>query len=285
MKKKRRLPFPILFEDDDVIVIDKPAGLLTTHTKLVGRLARESQLTAENILNDYVRKGQAKSRKRVWLVHRLDRETSGVMMFAKSEEIAEKFRAEWASLTEKTYRARVGGLLEEEGGAFESYLLEDADGYRVRSVRVGLGTDRVRLGSDRVALGSDRVRLGTDRVGLGFDRVGLGSDRVGTALKDPKATLKDAKDPKTRIGKFARTEWRRLSTTAGTTLVEVKLRTGRKNQIRVHFSEAGHPVIGDEKYGGERASRLYLHALSLRFRHPRTGEWLEFTAPPPRGFW
>jgi len=232
MKKKHRLPFPILFEDDDVIVIEKSAGLLATHTKLVGRLARESQLTAENILNDYVRKGQAKSKKRVWLVHRLDRETSGVMMFAKSEEIAEKFRADWASLTEKTYRARVGGLLEEESGTFESYLLEDADGYRVRSV----------------------------------------------AAPDARRTSRSARTPK-----LARTEWRRLSTTDGTTLVEVKLKTGRKNQIRVHFSEAGHPVIGDEKYGGERASRLYLHALSLRFRHPRTGEWLEFTAPPPKG--
>ena len=248
MRKKHRLPFPILFEDEDLVVVDKPAGLLTTHTKLVGRLARESQLTAENILNDYVRKGQAKSKKRVWLVHRLDRETSGVMMFAKTEEVAEKFRADWASLTEKTYRARVGGLLEEESGTFESYLLEDADGYRVRSVRVRLGSDN-----------------------------GI------STRKTPKATLKDAKDPKARIGKLARTEWRRLSTTDGTTLVEVKLKTGRKNQIRVHFSEAGHPVIGDEKYGGERASRLYLHALSLRFRHPRTGEWLEFTAPPPKG--
>ena len=232
MKKKHSLPFPILFEDDDVIVIEKPAGLLATHTKLVGRLARESQFTAENLLNDYVRKGQAKSKKRVWLVHRLDRETSGVMMFAKSEEVAEKFRADWASLTEKTYLARVGGLLEEESGTFESYLLEDADGYRVRSV----------------------------------------------AAPDARRTSRGARTPK-----LARTEWRRISTTDGTTLVEVKLKTGRKNQIRVHFSEAGHPVIGDEKYGGERASRLYLHALSLRFRHPRTGEWLEFTAPPPKG--
>ena len=232
MKKKHRLPFPILFEDEDVIVIEKPAGLLATHTKLVGRLARESQLTAENLLNDYVRKGQAKSKKRVWLVHRLDRETSGVMMFAKSEEVAEKFRADWANLTEKTYRARVGGLLDEESGTFESYLLEDADGYRVRSV----------------------------------------------AAQDTRRAPRAARTPK-----LARTEWRRLSMTDGTTLVEVKLKTGRKNQIRVHFSEAGHPVIGDEKYGGERVSRLYLHALSLRFRHPRTGEWMEFTAPPPKG--
>ena len=103
--KTHRLPFEILHEDRDVIVIDKPAGLLTTHTKLVGRIARETQLTAENLLNDYVRKGQLRSSRRVWLVHRLDRETSGVMMFAKSEAVAEKFRADWNALTQKTYLA------------------------------------------------------------------------------------------------------------------------------------------------------------------------------------
>ena len=228
---KRRLPFPILFEDDDVIVVAKPAGLLTTHTRLVGRFARESQATVENILNDYVRKGQARSRRRVWLVHRLDRETSGVMMFAKSEAVAEAFRADWSSLTEKTYLARVSGVLAEESGVFESYLREDPDGYKVRSV------------------------------------------------KPPNHLTTQPPNRSPSGAKFARTEWRRLSTEAGTTLVEVTLKTGRKNQIRVHFSEAGHPVLGDEKYGGVRARRLYLHALRLRFRHPRTGEWLEFTAP------
>ena len=231
MKKKHRLPFPILFEDDDVIVIDKPVGLLTTHTKLAGRAARASQLTAENILNDYVRKGQLKSRKRVWLVHRLDRDTSGVMMFAKSEAVAEKFRADWANLTEKTYLARVEGIIAEESGVFESHLLEDPDGYRVRSIKVNLGS------------------------------------------------ISQSSNPSIRQPRYARTEWRRLSVKSGTTLVEVKLKTGRKNQIRVHFSEAGHPVVGDVKYGGKRADRLHLHAKSLRFRHPRTGEWLEFSSP------
>ena len=234
MKNKHRLPFNILFEDDCVIVLDKPAGLLTTHTKLHGRAARESQLTVENILNDYVRKGQLKSKKRVWLVHRLDRETSGVMMFAKTEDVAEWFRSDWGNLTEKTYLARVAGVLAEDSGVFESYLLEDADGYKVRSIRVRLGSDRVEARSNRGA-----------------------------------------------VPKLARTEWKKLSVESGTTLVEVKLKTGRKNQIRVHFSEAGHPVIGDEKYGGGRASRLYLHALRLGFKHPRTGEWLEFEAPVP----
>ena len=125
---KRRLPFEILYDDRDVIVIDKPAGLLTTHTR-----AKEPN-TAEEFLNDYVRKGQLRSRNHVWLVHRLDRETSGVMMFAKTEDVAETFRSNWNALTEKTYVARVEGALSEDRGVFESWLQEDADGYKVRSV-------------------------------------------------------------------------------------------------------------------------------------------------------
>ena len=224
---KSRLPFPILHEDREVIVIDKPTGLLTTHTR-----AKESN-TAEEWLNDYVRKGQAKSRKHVWLVHRLDRETSGVMMFAKTEEVAEWFRANWNELTEKTYLARVEGVLAEERGVFESWLREDADGYKVRSVPAPKGSGR--------------------------------QGRGGRQAYDNKV-------------KFARTEWKKLSTCDGTTLVEVMLKSGRKNQIRVHFSEAGHPVIGDVKYGGQKASRLYLHSSRLRFRHPHTGVWLEFAS-------
>ena len=71
---------------------------------------------------------------------------------------------------------------------------------------------------------------------------------------------------------------RKLSTADGTTLVEVALKSGRKNQIRVHFSEAGHPVVGDVKYGGQKASRMYLHSAKLRFKHPMSGTWLEFKA-------
>ena len=220
---KSRLPFPILYEDRDVIVVEKPAGMLTTKTR-----AKETN-TAEEWLNDYVRKGQAKSRKHVWLVHRLDRETSGVMMFAKSEAVAEAFRANWNELTEKTYLARVAGEIAEEHGAFESWLLEDPDGYKVRSVPKPSSVSRLK----------------------------------SKVLSRPK---------------LARTEWRKLSTEDGTTLVEVTLKSGRKNQIRVHFSEAGHPVIGDEKYGGEKASRLYLHSMRLRFRHPHDGKWMEFTS-------
>ena len=158
-----RLPFRILYEDRDLIVIDKPAGLLSVHTRRQGRAARESQMTAENLLNGYVRKGQLKSRKRVWLVHRLDRGTSGVMMFVKSEELSEAVRSEWNKLTVKRYLARVDGELEAEEGFFESYLSDNPRTMKVSSV------------------------------------------------SDPK------------LGKLARTEWRTLSKSAGTTLVEVTL--------------------------------------------------------------
>ena len=216
--RNRFLPFEIVYEDRDLIVIDKPAGLLTTHTKLHGRLARESQPTAENYLNAYLRKGQLKSTKHVSLVHRLDRETSGVMMFVKDARLAEAVRERWNELTEKLYHARVEGELAEASGVFESRLQEDADGYRVRSVRSG--------------------------------------------------------------GRLARTEWRRLAVENGVTRVEVVLKSGRKNQIRVHFSEAGHPVVGDVKYGAAPADALALRAVRLVFVHPFTRRRHVFEVAP-----
>lgn len=217
----KRLPFAILHEDRQLVVIDKPAGLLTTNTRLAGRAAREAQVTAENLLNGYIRKGQIKSRKRVWLVHRLDRETSGVMMFVKEEALQLSVRDDWNRLTEKRYVALVEGALEEEEGFFESYLRDDPRTMKVSSVA----------------------------------------------------------DPS--LGKKARTEWRRLRTENGDTLVEINLKSGRKNQIRVHFSEAGHPVVGDVKYGGKRSKRLYLHASELVFRHPFNGRVYRWLSPCP----
>lgn len=207
---KNRLPFPIVYEDRDVIVISKPAGLLTSS------LRPGERRTAELLLGDYVRKGQSRSSRRVYLVHRLDRETSGLMMFAKSEDVAGRFRDDWHRLTKKIYRARVEGSLEEDGGVFESYLRDDPETMKVSSV----------------------------------------SDSA--------------------LGKYARTEWRKLAAEDAATLVEVELKTGRKNQIRVHFAEAGHPVVGDVKYGARKADRLYLHSSALAFVHPHTGRWMQF---------
>ncbi|MGN0846032.1 MAG: RluA family pseudouridine synthase [Kiritimatiellia bacterium] len=207
----------ILHEDPDVIVIEKAAGILSQDTR------RGDVYSVEGALTDYVRKGQWKSSKRVYLVHRLDRETSGVMMVAKTERAQEWLRENWNEVTTKIYLARVEGAMGATSGVFESYLRED-ENYFVKSVA----------------------------------------------------------NPK--YGKLARTEWRVAEgrSMPGTTLVEVTLKSGRKNQIRVHFSEAGHPVVGDAKYGhGRRGAALCLHAWKLAFRHPHTGETLRFETEPP----
>ena len=225
----------IIFEDQDLIVLEKSVGVLTCETR------RGGEYTVESALSDYVRKGQSKSRRRVYLVQRLDRETSGVMMVAKSEDVQEYFRSNWNEITEKTYLARVVGQMESDHGVFESYLAEDPRTLKVHSVP----------------------------------------------------------GPQQQGAKFARTEWSvlpdpfaggRVRAYENTTLVEAKLHTGRKNQIRVHFAEAGHPVLGDAKYfapgaqrpqAPKRGGRLCLHALRLAFVHPRTRERMEFSTPAP----
>ena len=217
MRKPRLRGVRILHEDLDVIVVEKDAGILSQ------TLRRSEDPSVESELTDYLRKGQWKSTKRAYLVHRLDRETSGVMMVAKNEPAQAWLRDHWNEVTEKTYLARVEGRLDAERGAFESYLRED-ENYFVKSV------------------------------------------------KNP------------QYGKFARTEWKKADRQGDpeTTLVEVTLKSGRKNQIRVHFSENGHPVVGDAKYGhGRRGDALCLHAWKLAFRHPHTGKRMAFETGLP----
>jgi tRNA pseudouridine32 synthase/23S rRNA pseudouridine746 synthase/23S rRNA pseudouridine1911/1915/1917 synthase len=227
----------ILHEDPHLFVVEKAAGVLSQTLRNV-----DGQ-SVEDILGDYVRKGQWKSSRRVYLVHRLDRDTSGVMIVAKTESVQQWFREHWNEVTTKVYLARVAGALDAERGVFESYLAED-DRFFVRSVRDG------------------------------------------------------------STGKFARTAWRTVEPPAGeppSTLVEVLLKSGRKHQIRVHFAEAGHPVLGDAKYGpkppaspvrakgapGTMRRRpappppLCLHAWKLSFEHPAAHRTLSFEATPP----
>ena len=205
----------ILHEDPDVIVIEKAAGILSCATRRGGE-----EYSVEHALTDYVRKGQAKSRKCVYLVHRLDRETSGVMMVAKSPEVQEYFRANWNDITEKTYLACVHGHFEQKEGVFESYLAEDPRTLSVHSV------------------------------------------------KNPSD------------GKLARTLYKVLWERGGVSLVEVQLKSGRKNQIRVHFAESGHPVVGDARYG-RGDGPLQLHAWRLAFRHPHSRKRLVFETARP----
>jgi tRNA pseudouridine32 synthase/23S rRNA pseudouridine746 synthase/23S rRNA pseudouridine1911/1915/1917 synthase len=110
----------ILHEDRDLFVVCKAVGVLSTGTR------RNEAFTAENVLSNYLRKGCARSTKHVYLVHRLDRETSGVMLFAKSEEAQQRLKDNW-SKNEKTYYAALRGNLKEKKGTLSSYLAEDED--------------------------------------------------------------------------------------------------------------------------------------------------------------
>jgi tRNA pseudouridine32 synthase/23S rRNA pseudouridine746 synthase/23S rRNA pseudouridine1911/1915/1917 synthase len=215
----RRLPYGlvILYEDKDLMVVDKPAGLLTVAT------LHEKSRTAHSILTDYFRTGCGKSRKRLFIVHRLDRDTSGVLLFAKSEEAMYRLKANWPQ-TEKKYLAVVHGLCE-ENGTVTSYLAENED-YFVSST------------------------------------------------------------PDDTRGRLARTLYRRLKVKRNLSLLEVTLLTGRKNQIRVHMAEMGHPIVGDTKYGqpADRQPRMALHARSISFPHPFSGKRMTFEALVPEFF-
>ncbi|MBE7445645.1 MAG: RluA family pseudouridine synthase [Planctomycetia bacterium] len=208
----------ILYEDQHIVVIDKSSGLLTVEATY------EKEKTAHHILTNYIRKGSLKSKKQLFAVHRLDRDTSGVLVFAKSFEAKENLKLQWKGVKKK-YVAVVHGILPEKTGTITSYLAEN-DNYEVSSVK---------------------------------------DSRKGELAKTRYKVLKEAK-------KFS--------------LLEIELLTGKKNQIRVHFSEKGHPLVGDTKYGkkGELKSRLALHSHYLTFRHPHSGKELTFEAEIPGFF-
>jgi len=208
----------VLYEDHDIVVVDKAGGLLTVSTD------RGDRNTAYYLLTDYVRKGNPKSGKRVFIVHRLDRDASGVLVFAKHVQAKQHLQGEWSQF-EKRYNAIVVGRPPKEADVITSYLAENR-AHRVYSV--------------------------TNR----------------------------------KHGKLARTGYRVVSTSKRYSLLEIDLFTGRKNQIRVHLSELGCPVVGDRKYGTtvKGTKRLALHAATLTITHPHSREPMTFTAPTPSWF-
>ncbi len=217
-RKHRPRGLEILHEDRDLFVVNKEPGVLTTETR------RGEAFTAENALNDYVRKGCARSSRHVFLVHRLDRETSGVLLFAKTEEAQQALKDNWPK-TEKLYLAVVRGHLREKSGVFSSYLAEN-------------------------------------------------EDQFVFSVADPSK------------GKLSQTAYAVIKETPSLSVVKIRLLTGRKNQIRVHFAERGHPVVGDPKYGRKDPfrERLCLHAKSIAFDHPHSGKRLFFDTPVPEVF-
>lgn len=208
----------ILYEDHDILVVDKMSGLLTVSTEKV----REN--TAYYLLNTYVRKGNQKSRNRVFIVHRLDRDTSGIIIFAKNENTKRYLQDEWHGFKKKYY-AVVHGTLSKKEGFISSYLAENR-AHKMYSV------------------------------------------------DDPEK------------GKLSKTGFKVLRESKKYSLLEIDLLTGRKNQIRVHFSEKGFPIAGDKMYGekSKGIKRLTLHAASLTILHPDTKEKMTFETMVPAYF-
>jgi 23S rRNA pseudouridine1911/1915/1917 synthase len=212
---RQAAPFPRglarVHEDDDILVVVKPSGLLSIATD------HERDRTAYRLLRDYL----AARRQRPFIVHRLDRETSGLLVFAKSEETKRALQAQFeARNVERVYLALVeGGGPPDERGTLESTLAEDRM-LRVRSAEKG-----------RQAITHYRV---------------LRRRREGC-------------------------------------LLELRLGTGRRHQIRVQLAEAGWPIVGDVTHGGARGSvgRLCLHATRLGFVHPTTQRQVVFESAPP----
>jgi 23S rRNA pseudouridine1911/1915/1917 synthase len=211
----------LLHEDDDVIVVFKANGLLTVATE------REREATAQAYLNDYLRQ---KGGDRIQVVHRLDRETSGVLVFAKTVEAREALKDKFAEHdVDRIYVAIIEGKMREERGTIRSHLRERRD-LRMESV--------------------------------------------------------DLRGPVPEDAKHAVTHYRTIATNGAYSMLEITLETGRKNQIRTHLSEEGHPVVGDKMYGStvNPLGRLGLHAKLLGFDHPSTGKRMVFTAPIPKIF-
>ncbi|MEZ4388539.1 MAG: RluA family pseudouridine synthase [Candidatus Krumholzibacteriia bacterium] len=214
-RRSRLKGLQIIHEDRDLLVVCKEPGLLTMSYH------RDQNATAERLLTRYLRKGSNRTWINAFTVHRLDRDTSGVMVFAKTAAVQQQLKADWAQV-EKRYTAVVHGRLAASSGVLSGYLAEDAD-------------------------------------------------QFVHATADEKA------------GKWAETHYRVVKETPRHSLLDLTLRTGRKNQIRVQLADLGCPVVGDRKYGrpGDRAPRLALHARYLAFRHPHTGRQLAFEAPVP----
>lgn len=221
----KHLGFSIFFEDEHLIVVDKPAEWLTVPTP-----KRESNTLVQRVA-DYLTRCNRGRPVRVWAVQRLDRGVSGVLAMAREAEAAAALRQSFAAHEpHRQYIAIVAGRMRDDAGEFRSKLASDDD-LKQRSV---------------------------------------GEDEEG---------------------QMAVTRYRVERRWDDATLVRVELETGRRNQIRVHFSEAGHPILGDLLYGESRSQhkrwqhkRLALHAEQLDFDHPLTGERLEFTAPWPVEF-
>lgn len=220
--KRRNEPFKsrylrIVYEDQYLIVIEKNIGILSMK-------AGHRSLNVKTVLDEYFEKSGQNCTAHV--VHRLDRDTSGLLVYAKDMNTEQILERNWHDIVyDRRYIAVLSGVMEEDQGTMSSWL------------------------------------------------------------KDNKAYITYS-SPVDNGGKYAVTHFFTIDRSSDYSLVEFKLETGRKNQIRVHAADMGHPVCGDIKYGNgdDPLDRLCLHAFLLCFTHPITGERMEFETPMPASF-
>ncbi len=199
----------VLYEDDYLLVVDKPANLLTVATT-------SSNHTLYRQVSDYVK--QRNKNNKVFIINRLDRETSGLVMFAKVQKVKFQMQNTWSSVIRKYIAVVIGKT--DNSGVIKSYLSEDK-GFNVKS-----STD----------------------------------------------------------GKLAITEYKKIKESKEYTWLDVNIKTGRKNQIRVHLKDIGCIIRGDVKYGSKKDKRMYLHAYKLEFKHPVTNKIIKVKSLMPEGF-
>ena len=207
----------IVYEDPYIVVIEKNVGILSM-------AGGHRALNVKAVLDDYFQKTHQKCRAHV--VHRLDRDTSGLMIYAKDMKTEQVLEHEWHQIVfDRRYVAVLSGEVEPDEGTIANWL------------------------------------------------------------KDNKAYVTYS-SPVDNGGKYAVTHFFTLDRKDGRSLVEFRLETGRKNQIRVHAADMKHPVCGDVKYGNgdDPLHRLCLHAFLLCFYHPVTHEPMEFETPIPTAF-
>lgn len=209
----------VIHEDNEIIVVEKKEGLLTVST------GKGEETTAFSILKNYVKKSSMQNR--IFVVHRIDRETSGVIMFAKERHVQLVLQENWHEIiTRRTYIALVEGKVEKNSDTIKTYLTENEKSTKMHSSNTDNG------------------------------------------------------------GQLAVTHYKVLKSNDHFSLLEIELETGRKNQIRVHMADIGHPIVGDKKYGSINSpiGRVGLHAKTLEFTHPDTQEKFRFNVDTPKVF-
>lgn len=215
-KNKKEFPFEIVYEDEHIYVINKPSGLLTIAT------SKEKEKTLYHILREYIKTN--KKGEKIFIVHRLDKDTSGLIIFAKDEKTKNILQDKWNELvTLREYIAVIHGKLRKKSGLIDEYLLET----KTNLVYVS----------------------------------------------------------KNKEGKRAITNYQVKSENDKYSLLNINIKTGRKNQIRVAFNSINHPIVGDKKYGlKDKASRLYLHANKLKIYLPYLRKEVLFETTIPNEF-